>query len=204
MANIPLGVDAGLQRTVPPAAIIGLGHHARVGKDTLARYLVENHGYTRIAFADSLREVAPLLDLDLARRLRDHGGDWEAAKVGDPYVRAALQRIGEAVRQATGEDVWVRALARKLRPGELYVIPDVRYRIEAMFVQRSGGLLVEVRRPGFGPAGDHRSEHDLDDWARWDAVVQNADGPGRLAEAASWLAARAARGPVEAALQASR
>lgn len=30
--------------------------HARSGKDTAGRYLVENHGFRRVSFADPVRE----------------------------------------------------------------------------------------------------------------------------------------------------
>jgi len=154
--------------------IVGIGHRARAGKDTLACALVARHGFTRIAFADSVRLLAPLADPELAIRLKNHDGDWERAKAGDPYVRGALQRIGEGCRQVLGHDVWLRALTRQLEPGQRYVIPDVRYRDEASFVRSQGGMLVKVTRPGFDAvAGGHVSEHDLDDWPAWDLLVSN-------------------------------
>ncbi|MHB1524886.1 MAG: deoxynucleotide monophosphate kinase family protein [Candidatus Dormibacteria bacterium] len=154
--------------------IVGIGHRARVGKDTLASALVARHGFARVALADALRVLAPLADLELAKRLQDHDGEWERAKAGDPYVREALQRIGEGCRQVLGRDVWLRALIRQLEPGQRYVIPDVRYRDEAVFVRSQGGVLIKVTRPGYdAAAGGHVSEHDLDDWPAWDLVVSN-------------------------------
>ena len=41
--------------------IIGITGAARSDKDTLAEYLAVNHGYRRVAFADSIREVVSLL-----------------------------------------------------------------------------------------------------------------------------------------------
>ena len=35
--------------------IIGLGYKARVGKDTVGDYLVKNHGFVRLGFADALK-----------------------------------------------------------------------------------------------------------------------------------------------------
>ena len=37
--------------------IIGLTGYARSGKDTVAKILVDNYGYKRIAFADKIREL---------------------------------------------------------------------------------------------------------------------------------------------------
>ena len=37
--------------------VVLLGHQAHVGKDMLGAHLVENHGFTRFAFADKLKQV---------------------------------------------------------------------------------------------------------------------------------------------------
>jgi len=37
--------------------IIGITGYKRHGKDTLGDYLVKYHGYTKIAFADALKEA---------------------------------------------------------------------------------------------------------------------------------------------------
>ena len=39
-------------------AILGLVGRKQSGKDTFAQRLVEEHGYTRLAFADPLKAVA--------------------------------------------------------------------------------------------------------------------------------------------------
>ena len=38
--------------------ILGLAGYATSGKDTVGRYLVEEHGFTRLAFADTLKRFA--------------------------------------------------------------------------------------------------------------------------------------------------
>ena len=42
--------------------IIGLSGYAQSGKDTVAKVLIEEYGFTRIAFADKIREF--LYDLN--------------------------------------------------------------------------------------------------------------------------------------------
>lgn len=185
--------------------LIGLGYQARVGKDSLAHELVSSHGFTQLAFADALRDLAPKVDLHLQSVLCACGGDWEVAKAQDPSVRVALQRVGESAREILGRDVWVRALARRLGPTGRYVISDVRHHEEVQLIRRHRGLLVDVHRPGVGAANGHSSEHALDGWTGWDAVVHNDGGLEDLAAAATWLVALAQRltlgvrpeGPVE-------
>ena len=42
--------------------IIGLSGYAQSGKDTVAEILVEEYGYTRVAFADIIKQAVYLLD----------------------------------------------------------------------------------------------------------------------------------------------
>src|SRR5581483_2011292 len=97
------------------SALLGLMGYAQAGKDTVAKLLVEEFGFTRIAFADALREALyalnPLIPFEgdhvRLRWLIDASG-WEEAKVRHPEVRELLQRLGtESGRNVLGADVWV-------------------------------------------------------------------------------------------------
>src|SRR4051812_40937236 len=121
--------------------LIGLLGKKGAGKDTLARYLTNDYGFQRLAFADSLKDLAydfnPILDFDRITldhiRLRDLVDEmgWDGAKQL-PVVRRLLQRLGEGFRQHAGQDVWVRALAhRAAYVAEPVVITDVRRHNEA-------------------------------------------------------------------------
>lgn len=181
--------------------IIGLIGHARSGKDTFAARLTTRHGYTRIAFADPLKEVAydcnPYVDWDLD----DEGGinayaldevidfhGWEHAKDINPEIRAFLQNLGTALRDNIDPDIWLNAGLRKIEqtPGPV-VVTDVRYPNEARAIRRMGGKLVRIRRPGFDGANGHDSEHLLDDW-EVDTVVLNATDVEGLQKSADAIA----------------
>lgn len=149
--------------------LIGISGYARSGKDSLAKALVDRHGYERIAFADVLKDLAVAIDPVLATRVASVG--WEVAK-RRAWVRSRLQVIGVAARDVLGEDVWVDAAWRRLVSDGLYVVSDCRFPNEARRVTASGGPVVRVRRPGYGAANDHISEVALDDWP-FDVVVDN-------------------------------
>lgn len=166
--------------------IIGLSGYGRAGKDSVADVLVERHRFQRVAFADKLRECAealnPIVDVEFDAdeskvpvRYLDakerHG--YNAAKEIYPEFRGTLQRLGTEVgRNILGGNIWVDATMNALDVERDYVITDCRFPNEAQAINRAGGLVVRVQRPGNGPANDHPSETALDDY-QFDGVINN-------------------------------
>ncbi|MGX1133200.1 hypothetical protein RKD49_005390 [Streptomyces glaucescens] len=152
-------------------ALIG---KAQSGKDTAALWLFRNRAYTRLAFADPLKEMAlsvnPLIPLSygvhgrLADLVRDVG--WDYAKTNYPEARRLLQQMGQTVRECD-EDFWLNVMRRKLDSAKAWnmpvVVTDVRYRNEADMLRRRGFKLVRIVRPGIATM-THASETDLDDY----------------------------------------
>lgn len=142
------------------------------GKDTAAKVLVAEYGFTKIAFADAVRTMAltinPLITIRAVPgaiwRLSDviDRFGWDIAKNEYPEVRRLLQVIGtEAVRNILGNNVWIDTLAKQFPDiadeDTRYVITDCRFDNEVEFVRDHGGLLVWVERPGTASDG-HASE----------------------------------------------
>jgi hypothetical protein len=152
--------------------LIGLSGYARSGKDTIASYLIDNHGYTKRAFADPIRESLVRLNpsievtgmggrIPLATAVRFLG--WEALKSDYPEVRQLLQQMGTEVgREMFGESFWVDQAFKQIPDGASVVFSDVRYRNEADAIKQNGGEVWRIERPGVSAANDHTSEHDLD------------------------------------------
>lgn len=178
-------------------ALIG---KARAGKDSVARILQEHAGYTRLAFADKLKEAAlrvnPLVQTDpdfhsggverLADLVRD-GGGWEVAKESDD-VRRFLQNYGQTVREMDPK-FWVRPVVTQILNGTAWnmpaVVTDVRYMNEVRALRDLGAVVVRVERQGAGLAGDaakHSSETELDD-VQPDAVIRNSSNLADLERA---------------------
>ena len=156
--------------------IVGLTGRKRSGKSTVARLLVERHGFRELSFAARLKRMAadvnPMvhyidtLDLsDTDRELLANGvtpgpvylldalrvlGE-ERAKDKLPEVRRFYQRLGtEGVRDNIGEDTWVNLAEREIRAAgyaRRLVFPDVRFGNEARLIRWFGGTVVEVQRP---------------------------------------------------------
>ncbi len=170
-----------------PHALVALHGFARAGKDTAARGLIEADGFTRVAFADAIREalyqanpyVPSLLGVTHLRDLVDEYG-WEQAKA-DAEVRRLLQEVGQAMRDVAGEDVWLRAALKRAREVDGPVVfTDTRYPNEAQAVRALGGIVLRIDRPGVGPVNGHVSDQGLP-LHLIDAVVPNTATPEALA-----------------------
>ncbi|HEY8060266.1 MAG TPA: hypothetical protein VID94_15995 [Acidimicrobiales bacterium] len=156
--------------------LIGLGHQARVGKDTVGGLLVEEHGFRRYAFADALKAFAvkcnPLIDttsglpsgrIHLAQAVMKAG--WEETKQHFALSRLFLQNVGIAAREEFGENFWVdRVMAQVGSQQRSAVITDVRFVNEADAIRAAGGFVIKVHRPGVHALNAHVSEHALDDY----------------------------------------
>jgi hypothetical protein len=53
--------------------ILGLGHQKQVGKNTVARYLMEKHNYKHIKFADPLYELCDIIAMFYENRISSGG-----------------------------------------------------------------------------------------------------------------------------------
>lgn len=186
--------------------IIGVLGKKRHGKDTFARRLVEEHGYTRFAFADALRDAAlqldPLIKIEqdeeyllpwpvqyysrLATIVRAVG--WDKAKE-IREVRRTLQRMGVGVR-ALDPEFWVRVVMRQVDAHDgPAVITDVRFPNEVWEVEGRAGDTVRIVNPRVAPSadGEHISETALDLYQP-DHVIMNSGTIADLHAAADRLA----------------
>jgi hypothetical protein len=164
--------------------IIGFTGVKGSGKDTCGQFLVETYEFTRVAFADRLKEaVAILFDISVENvddYKDDAGGTLPRVQVildiaskvtlhpSIEYVyswREFLQRFGtEMGRNTFGKNFWIDQWENYLYQNSIrddnIVVTDVRFQNEVERIQTMGGTIVEVTRPGYEPDG-HESEHPL-------------------------------------------
>lgn len=157
-----------------PRRIIGLCGYAQSGKDTAGLFLGGDHGFVRDAFADDLKKallmIDPFVPVDHPVRYVRLGTlvtavGWDDAKA-NPEVRRLLGATGtEAGWMLHGKRLWIDRVAERARAlgaDRSLVVTDVRFPEEEEWLRESGGVLIEVRRPGVGPLdganGDHSSE----------------------------------------------
>lgn len=141
--------------------IIALVGFKGSGKDTVANVLVE-HGYHRISFADSLKDVLSAMfgwdramlegDTLESREWREQVDEWWADHLEMPNFtpRWAMQNIGTNIlRQYLHPNLWVFNVERKiamLPPDSNIVLVDARFPNELDIARNSGGKIVRIRR----------------------------------------------------------
>jgi len=140
--------------------IIGVCGLIGSGKDTVADYLTNFHGFRRESFANSLKDaVAQVFGWDRtmlegrttsAREWREQVDPWWSKRLGMPHLtpRWILQYWGtEVCRQAFHDDMWIAALENKLRNStDNVVISDCRFPNEIASIRHAGGIIVCVER----------------------------------------------------------
>ena len=170
--------------------VIGLGHKIRTGKDTAAKALVRELGFTQASFANALKqEIIDTIPRTLLAYAEEHfsGEEYDSRDRADqindliytnrtPVTRALLQEWGTELRRSEDEDYWVKKLEKQIIAGDYgnrVVITDMRFPNEAAMVRRLRGKTVRIDRPGM-PQLNHPSETSLDDYQGWDACIINA------------------------------
>jgi hypothetical protein len=140
--------------------IIGVCGFIGSGKDTIADYLVNVHGFRRESFANTLKDaVAAVFGWDRvmlegrtkeAREWREQVDTWWAERLNIPNLtpRWVLQQWGtEVCRRGFHDDIWIASVENKLRRSkDNIVISDCRFPNEIASIKNAGGSIVRVDR----------------------------------------------------------
>jgi len=140
--------------------IIGVCGFIGSGKDTIADYLVNIHGFRRESFANTLKDaVAAVFGWDRillegrtkeAREWREQIDPWWAERLHIPNLtpRWVLQQWGtEVCRRGFHDDIWIASVENKLRrTKDNIVISDCRFPNEIASIKQAGGVIVCVNR----------------------------------------------------------
>jgi len=133
--------------------IIGFAGKKQSGKSTAAAELVKS-GFTRVSFADGIKDMASLLLLQCGYTKQEvfeiMTGDKELviAEIGKS-LREILQTLGtEWGRELIHSDLWVIVMRNRLgmMADRYLVFDDVRFENEAAMIRDMGGLIVHVDR----------------------------------------------------------
>lgn len=143
------------------SVIVGLAGPAGVGKSSIARHLVERHGYVCKPFAGPIKQMILALGVPAEAVYGDRKGE-PLEILGGRTARYAMQTLGtQWGRWLIDPEIWLRAWRASLPTGVPVVVDDVRFDNEALLIRALGGTVVEVRRRGVAYAAGHASERGL-------------------------------------------
>ena len=182
--------------------IIGVCGFIGSGKDTIADYLTNFHGYRRESFANSLKDaVSAVFGWDRtmlegrttqARAWREEVDAWWAERLNMPNLtpRYILQYWGtEVCRNGFHDDMWIASLENKLRTSkDDIVISDCRFPNEIKSIRDAGGIVIRVKR---GPEPDwYRDAADMnagDKCINWMLAKTRMEKLGIHASETAWV-----------------
>lgn len=142
--------------------VIGLTGKAGAGKDTVADYLFERHGFARYAMAGPLKRMLAAIGVDCDTR--------ETKELPHPLFGVSPRRFAQTLgtewgRQMIRDDIWLlcaeRAVSQTTGWATGFVITDIRFDNEAKWLLSRGGLLWEIRRGEVPKVEAHASEAGL-------------------------------------------
>ena len=140
--------------------IIGICGLIGSGKGTVADILVEEHKFTKLSFADKLKDgVATvfgwnrsMLEGDTAesREWREQRDEfWSKETKRNITPRLVLQEFGtDCMRHGFDDGIWVSMVKQELikNPTKDFVIPDVRFPNEAGMIHKLNGYVWRAMR----------------------------------------------------------
>jgi len=174
-------------------AIISISGKIGTGKDTVAdiiQSITPYYNWEIKKYAGKLKVIAEILSgvpkinfEDQEFKKQDMGAEW-----GMTY-RDLLQKLGtEAMRNGLHKNVWVNALFADYKPRPFFpdvpaefhaqlpnwLITDTRFPNELEAAKAHNGITIKVIRDSGNTIGTtHASETALDDYTKWDYVVDN-------------------------------
>lgn len=144
--------------------IIGIVGFAGSGKGTVGDILVNDHDFTKLSFADAVKDATSAIfgwprhllegDTNESREFRETKDNFWSARLGRDFTpRLAMQLMGtEAGREVFHQNLWVDVVERRIKHKQEwefednFVIPDVRFPNEIEAIRKWGGFIVRVIR----------------------------------------------------------
>ena len=139
--------------------IIGISGFQSSGKDTIADYLVKEHGFVKLSFASALKDIVAIIfgwSRERLEGLKVEDRQWReeidpkwAKLLNIPCLtpRYVLQYLGtEVFRNHFHKDIWTKIVENQLSFYENVVVSDCRFANEIEMVKQNGGKIIQVHR----------------------------------------------------------
>jgi hypothetical protein len=153
--------------------VVGICGLIGSGKGTVGDILVDEFGYTKLSFADKLKDgVASIFDWDRemlegatkdSREWRETTDEFWSSETGfEVTPRLVLQLFGtDCMRNGFFDGVWVSLVKKTIidNPGKKFVLPDVRFVNEMQAIKDVNGEIWQVRRGELPAWFEKRRDH---------------------------------------------
>jgi len=140
--------------------LLGIVGNKRSGKDTVSDYLVNNHNFCKLAFADPIKQISKIMfDFDESQL---HGDKKEVIdtrwgitprdvfqKIGTEFGQFDLIKYFPQLENKVGRNFWVKKLKleyKKLPVNSNVIISDVRFNHEIKEIKKMGGKIIFIDR----------------------------------------------------------
>lgn len=179
-----------------PFFVIALSGKKGSGKDTVADmlqfYFKLYHGEetTKHAFADPVRKIAGIVASvdDVYFEDRDLKEQPIFFDDSNRTPRDYLRLVGQALKSAIDEDIWVRLLGRSAFAymTSSCIVTDVRFRNELDFVKENGAFVIKIERDD-NMSDNDVSETEMDSFKdeEFDLIIKNNGTREELSETIS-------------------
>lgn len=143
--------------------LIGITGKAGSGKDTFAKYFIDNHNFTRYAFAGPIKRM-------IQAGFGVDPGVWDDRTAKEQQLewlgvspRVLAQTLGtEWGRDVIHPDVWLLIAEQALGQHDNLIVTDVRFDNEAQWIKEHGGYMVSVEARGMALDNQtHASENGV-------------------------------------------
>lgn len=167
------------------STVIGLGGYATSGKDTVADFLVSDHGFVKTYMSKYLEQALLLLkplvyiedniwnspalhnDEFIRYSVLHRAVGYNESKML-PEVRRLLQVLGTEIgRNMFGDNYWINLIKNEIlqafSENKSVVVSGIRYPNELFMIRDYlGGQVWWIERPGVDPVNTHSSDNSLD------------------------------------------
>lgn len=166
--------------------LIGVTGKKFNGKDTIGNYLISNHQYVRLSFADPLKEALKCIfgftDEQLYGNLKEVVDEYWGVSprdvmkyIGTDVFRNKMEQLIPDIKN----DIWIRVVERqilqlrKTDPNVKIVITDVRFPNEINLIKKYNGQIIKVNRQSVNNKIDHHESEKYIDSLYCDIMIQN-------------------------------
>lgn len=162
--------------------LLGLIGFAGSGKSEVGRYLVSDHGFRLVKFADGLKSMmraflseAGVDNATIDRMIEGDLKEVPCDALMGKTPRHAMITLGKDWRDMIHPQLFMATALHKAKSlgVDRVVFDDLRYLSGAEFFKSHGGVIWRVQRPDVGPKSNHPSETETLDIIPDEAILNS-------------------------------